>query len=132
MGLFRGKHKQKPTNDAGSEAEEPSAGNSDRLRRWLGKKGRDVQADAGSMTSSNTAECQTQSEHCEGGSQASAADCDLSKDHEELDTMQSLWDRAYDALKTEDPRLVEKYEKLLSKELSKTSGYQLQSICCYR
>lgn len=30
----------------------------------------------------------------------------------------SLWDRAYDNLKAEDPKLMEKYEKLLSAELS--------------
>ena len=29
----------------------------------------------------------------------------------------SLWDQAYDSLKAKEPRLVDKYERLLSKEL---------------
>lgn len=40
----------------------------------------------------------------------------------------SLWDRAYAALGTEDPKLVENYEKVLSRELSRTSVYQIQGI----
>lgn len=41
----------------------------------------------------------------------------------ESDTRQSLWDRAYANLETENSRLVEKYEKLLSRVLSDTSVY---------
>jgi len=43
---------------------------------------------------------------------------------------ESLWDRAYAALGTEDRGLVEEYEKLLSKELPGTGVYGLP-ICCY-
>lgn len=35
----------------------------------------------------------------------------------------SLWDRAYKALRKEDRQLVDNYEKLLSRELEKTSIY---------
>ncbi|KAH7232414.1 hypothetical protein B0J15DRAFT_409195 [Fusarium solani] len=36
--------------------------------------------------------------------------------------VRSLWDRAYDALREKDARLVEEYEKLLSRELPKTAS----------
>lgn len=39
---------------------------------------------------------------------------------------ESLWDRAYAALGTEDRSLVEQYEKLLSKELPGTGVYGLR------
>lgn len=41
-----------------------------------------------------------------------------------LDDSWSLWDRAYDTLRSEDPDLVDSYEKILSREL-KTGVYQL-------
>jgi hypothetical protein len=41
----------------------------------------------------------------------------------ELDAAKSLWDRAYEKLRDEEPELVEKYKKLLSRDLSKTGVY---------
>jgi hypothetical protein len=57
------------------------------------------------------------SEHREDGSRTPVPRRNLSKDSGS-DTAQSLWDRAYVALRTEDPGLVEKYEKVLSRELT--------------
>jgi hypothetical protein len=44
----------------------------------------------------------------------------------------SLWDRAYEALRKEDRQLVDNYEKLLSRELEKTSMYQQRGLSCCR
>lgn len=63
---------------------------------------------------------QIQSEHCEDDLSTPIADRNPPKDGGS-DTVQSLWDSAYGALKIENPRLVKKYEKLLSRELQKTS-----------
>jgi hypothetical protein len=38
--------------------------------------------------------------------------------------VQSLWDRAYDALGNDNAGLVKKYEKLLSREIEEMSVYQ--------
>lgn len=78
-------------------------------------------------TATATVDGPEQSERREDGSRASVPGRNLPRDGR-LDTAQSLWDRAYDALGTEDPKLVENYEKVLSRELSKTSVYQLQGI----
>lgn len=97
----------------------------------LGRKSdRKFQPDGASIASS-TAAGQIPSAEGGGLSQASIISHDSQKDHGELNTLPSLWDRAYDALKDSDPRLVEKYEKLLSKELQKTGAYKLQRIYCY-
>jgi len=114
MALFKGKHKQNPASVAGSTSES-------KLRKWLGKKGRETQADAGSATSS-AGGSQPQWERSEDGSKTAVPSRDPLKDHEELHSTQSLWDRAYDAIKKEDPQLVEEYNKLLSKELRETSA----------
>jgi hypothetical protein len=37
-----------------------------------------------------------------------------------------LWDRAYDSLRADEPRLVEEYEKILSHELDGNVGAELQ------
>lgn len=42
---------------------------------------------------------------------------------EEEDDGKSLWDRAYEALRNEDSKLVLKYEKLLSAELSQIGAF---------
>ena len=68
---------------------------------------------------SSTTGNQTQSEHREDGSRTPITGRNSSKGAGS-DTARSLWDLAYDAL---DPRLVTKYEKLLSRELPKTSAY---------
>ena len=77
---------------------------------------------------SSTPDSQIQLEHCEDGSRTPIAGRNPSKDGGSH-TAQSLWNRAYSALKTENPRLVKKYEKLLSRELLKTSADQSQSLC---
>lgn len=43
--------------------------------------------------------------------------------HNGLKTTASLWDRAYDALKKEDPQLLGKYENLLSNQIQTLSTY---------
>ncbi|KAJ2987980.1 hypothetical protein NUW58_g4217 [Xylaria curta] len=44
----------------------------------------------------------------------------LPSNHRDSPTIQSLWDRAYDTLRLNEPKLVEEYEELLSKEAEKT------------
>jgi hypothetical protein len=63
------------------------------------------------------------SERCEDHSRTAVASHNLSKDGGS-DTAQSLWDCAYGTLKTKNPRLVKKYEKLLSRELPKAGADQ--------
>jgi len=78
-------------------------------------------------TTTATVDSPEQLEYREDGSRTSVPGRNLPKDGR-LDTAQSLWDRAYAALGTENPQLVENYEKVLSRELLKTSVYQLQGI----
>jgi hypothetical protein len=85
-----------------------------------------VQEESGS-TATATVDDPEQSEQREDGSRISVPDYNPPKDGG-LDTAQSLWDRAYAALAIEDPELVENYEKVLSRELSQTSVYQLQGV----
>lgn len=80
-------------------------------------------------TATATVDGPEQSEHREDGSRTSVPDHNPPKDGG-LDTAQSLWDRAYAALGIDDPKLVENYEKVLSRELLKTSVYQLQGVNC--
>ncbi|GAP83024.2 putative ankyrin repeat protein [Rosellinia necatrix] len=47
--------------------------------------------------------------------------------NEDLSTTRSLWDRAYDSLKEENPKLVEDYEKLLSEDTPGTSMHDLKN-----
>lgn len=61
--------------------------------------------------------------HHDGGSVAQPRIGDPSPDPEEPSTSQTLWDRAYDALKDEAPEKVDEYENLLAKELQDTSTY---------
>jgi hypothetical protein len=87
-----------------------------------------VQEESGS-TATATVDDPEQSEHREDGSRTSVPDPDHNPPKDGgLDTAQSLWDRAYAALAIEDPELVENYEKVLSRELSQTSVYQLQGV----
>jgi hypothetical protein len=90
------------------------------------KRNQDGDSKDGTVSSaaSSTPDSQMQSEHCEDGSRTPIAD---PSEDGGSDTAQSLWDRAYGALKTENRRLVMKYEKLLSRELPKTSADQSQS-----
>jgi len=115
-----GRDKPKP-----STTSEAAAGDPERSR-WPGKKGKEVQAEAG-LTAS-TADSLMQLEHHEDRSRSPVAGHNPSKDGGS-DTALSLWDRAYVALRTSDPRLVKKYQKLLSRELPKTSAVQSQSLC---
>jgi hypothetical protein len=90
------------------------------------KKEQDGIAKEGTVASaaSSTADSQMQLERREDGSRTSITSRNPSKDGGS-DTAQSLWDRAYGTLKTENPQLVKKYESLLSRELQKTSMDQL-------
>jgi hypothetical protein len=54
--------------------------------------------------------------------QAPVDNSNLQKGHGESTTLPSLWDHAYEALKIKDPKLVEKYEKLLLRELQETGA----------
>ena len=82
-------------------------------------------------TASSTTGNQTQSEHREDGSRTPVTDRNPSEGAGS-DTARSLWDRAYGKLRDTDSGLVKKYEKLLSREWSKTGMYQVQGIRRYR
>jgi hypothetical protein len=77
----------------------------------------------GTVTSaaSSTADHQMRSEHRGDGPGAPVAGRGPSKGSRS-DTAQPLWDRAYETL---DPRLVKRYERLLSRELSKMGKCRL-------
>ncbi|RWA09407.1 hypothetical protein EKO27_g5694 [Xylaria grammica] len=47
--------------------------------------------------------------------------------HEDPPAIQSLWGRAYDALREENPQLLEKYEKLLSEDANKANTHHKSS-----
>ena len=74
-----------------------------------------------------TASSQMQPEQHKDSSTAPVAGGNQSNTHGP-DTAKSLWGRAYDELTKDQLDLVEKYEKLLSRELPETSEYQLQSL----
>jgi hypothetical protein len=80
------------------------------------EKGETAQA---SLIASSPAKRQRQSGDREDGSRTPGCN----PPNGASDTAQSLWDRAYDVLRTMDPRLVKKYEKLLSREMPKASAY---------
>jgi hypothetical protein len=110
MSLFR---RQKPANDAGSTSV-PTAGNFVGVfGSWLSRKGQKAQPNVGSIPSSAADSPAQRGRH------------DGPTDREEVGIAQSLWDRAYTALRTKDARLVKKYEELLSMELRKTSVYKM-------
>jgi len=75
----------------------------------------------GTSTSVATVESREQLGHREDDSQTS-----VPRPNPPKDGLESLWDRAYEKLKDADKGLVEKYEKVLSRELPETSVYQLQ------
>jgi len=77
----------------------------------------------GTSTSVATVESREQLRHHEDGSQTS-----VPRPNPPKDALKSLWDRAYEKLKDKNEGLVEKYEKVLSRELPKTSAYQLQIV----
>ncbi|GAW17421.1 hypothetical protein ANO14919_068780 [Xylariales sp. No.14919] len=56
-----------------------------------------------------------------------ASDSSFVHVHEDPPAIQSLWGRAYDALREENPQLLEKYEKLLSEEASKANTHHKSS-----
>lgn len=107
------KSKLKPSTTSEAAAGDPES------PRWPWKKGKEAQAEAG-ITASSTADSQMQSERREDRSRTPVAGHSSLRDGGS-DTAPSLWDRAYVALRTNDPRLVKKYQKLLSRELPKTS-----------
>jgi hypothetical protein len=92
------------TNDSASETAE---GHHKRWLRWPTTKHKEKDLDARSTGTKST---------------STLALHDPEKAGEE-DDGKSLWDRAYEALRNEDSKLVLKYEKLLSTELSQIGAF---------
>jgi hypothetical protein len=122
MGIFTRNHERDPAQKARSSV----------LRRLLGKKGRQAQPEAGSVVSSASGNSLGREERSGDGSVNPVSDSRPLTNYEGSPTTQTLWDRAYDTLREGNRQLVEKYEKLLSKELLKTSACYLQWGCCSR
>lgn len=90
----------------GSVSETPESHRKKWLK-WPAKKPKGRQLDAGSTPSLSIKSSSTVSIY------------DPERELGEATDGKSLWDRAYDALRNDDPKLVLKYEKLLSTELSR-------------
>ncbi|TEY39703.1 hypothetical protein BOTCAL_0453g00070 [Botryotinia calthae] len=108
--------RNKPANDAGSAYASKPEELKSVFRRYLSKKDKKAQPNAGSIPSA-AKESPVQGKPLKANSQAATIPSDhLPSIHKE-DNIKSLWDCAYDAVKKENPELVMKYEKLLSTEL---------------
>jgi ankyrin repeat protein len=122
MGLFKHRNKQKPAVALGAGSSTPE------LAEWIRhklfrRKRQGIQPDT-ALIASLTAGCaaSTASHDTGGPLQVPVGNCDPQKDNGESSALPSLWDRAYEALKIKDFELVEKYEKLLSRELQDTGA----------
>lgn len=72
---------------------------------------------------------QARAERCESDPKTTVTKSGMLKGHENSHTTESLWDCAYDTLKRENLELLDKYEKLLSKELLGASAHHPRSRC---
>lgn len=127
MVLFKRSHEQDPARKSGSTALKTTTS---RFQRLLGKRGSNTRLDAGSVASSASGCSHTQEEERrEENLIPTVQKNDLLVDHEKPQPAQSLWDQAYDALRGDNPQLVEKYETLLSRESQRTSACHSQARC---
>lgn len=88
-----------------------------RLRKLLGKKRKQAGGNS-----------DVQEEHSGCSSANPDLDSRSPSNREDSPAIQSLWDRAYGNLKNDEPKLVNDYEELLSKELQNTSTHHFQNI----
>lgn len=121
MGIFTHNHERDPAQKARST-----------VLRLFGKKGGQARPEAGSVASSVIGNSLGREERSWDGSVNPVSDSRPLTNYEGSPTTQTLWDRAYDTLREGNRQLAEKYEKLLSKELLKTSAFYLQWGCCSR
>jgi hypothetical protein len=96
------------------------------LRRPLGKKGGQARPEADSAASSVSGNSLGREERSGDRSVNPVSESCPLTDHEGSSENLTLWDCAYDTLREGNQQLVEKYEKLLSKELLNTSACYLQ------
>jgi hypothetical protein len=111
MGLFKSKHEQVQAGTVNPSTSEAESRNP--LRRLLGKKRRQARGSS-----------HDQEDRSEDGlvSQVSGSrPVSNYENYDEPPAIQSLWDRAYNALREKDGKLVDEYEELLSKEAQGTS-----------
>ncbi|CZR66737.1 related to ankyrin [Phialocephala subalpina] len=112
MRIFARNHERDPAQKARSSV----------LRRLLGKKGGQARPEAGSVASSVSGNSLGREEHSGDDSVNPVLNSRPLTNYEGSPTTQTLWDRAYDTLREGNRQLVEKYEKLLSKELLETNS----------
>lgn len=104
------------------EAREPRRG----LFQWLRSKGEKPPVSGAKLVttpsgaSSRTTKQPREDRHRDC-SAPTAPGYDLPTDQEAVNPATTLWDKAYDALKKDKPKLVKDYEELLSEELKKKS-----------
>ncbi|KAH8784332.1 hypothetical protein BGZ57DRAFT_757443, partial [Hyaloscypha finlandica] len=121
MGLFKHRNKQKPAVAVGAGSSTPEL--AERIRDKFRRKRQGLQPDT-ALIASSTAGCAalTAAHDTRGPSQVLVGNCDPQKDNGEPSALPSLWDRAYEDLRIKDFKLVEKYEKLLSRGLQDTGS----------
>ncbi|KAH8778226.1 hypothetical protein F5882DRAFT_298010, partial [Hyaloscypha sp. PMI_1271] len=114
MGLFKHRNKQKPAVAVGAGSSTPEL--AERVRDKFRRKRQGIQPDTALIASSTAGCAALTAAHDTGGpSQVLVGNCDPQKDNGEPSALPSLWDRAYEDLRIKEFKLVEKYEKLLSK-----------------
>lgn len=123
------KHEPGSSNESSTaEAKEPRV---NLFRRLLGQREKRVLSNAKPVASSTSRSSHTQERPREDGQEVCLAPTapgnDLPKDQGATNTITTLWDQAYDALKKDKPKLVEDYEELLSKELRGTGSFHAES-----
>lgn len=114
MGLFKRNREQ----DRAQKAD-PSHSKATPVRHWLGRHlGKESRQESGNSDD--------REEWSENGSVNPDLESRPHSNHEDSPTIQSLWDHAYDTLRKNEPKLIEDYEELLSKEAQKMSTHYLQ------
>lgn len=126
MDLFKHRNKQKPAVAVGAGSSTPEL--AERIRDKFRRKKQRIQPDTALIASSTAGCAASTASHDTGGPlQVPVGNCDPQKDNGESSTLPSLWDRAYEALRIKDFELVEKYEKLLSRELQDTGASHIRA-----
>lgn len=117
MGIFTRKHEQDAAPKAASMTTKATPAKDRgimRILRRIFKEGGSTQSGSESISLASSSD-QAPDQRLRGSKTA------LSEVDPEVQTSQSLWDRAYDALRDKEAKLVDEYETVLSQELQKTS-----------
>ncbi len=98
-----------------------------RFREFLGGNRSQARSDAKSVDLASCDSSISRDEHSEDtpGDPIPGIDPPVA-DHEDLSMVESLWDRAYNALEKDKPELVKEYEALLAKETQQTGMQRIE------